>query len=293
MKTKTLRKMSVVAIAGLMVFGMSGCSKDKDENLPEGTGTHVGDVNNIQINENEFPEKSDQEELKEYLSKINEDAYKLLDGKSINDLKDEDYKEFSEKYFMDNDNLYLSKKYVFMIHQIIDGYDGKLDDKYTKWENVSLEGRLKNNGYMPTQDVSSLRTDVNVSSLKSLSLSEITEENANYIGRGKYENWLSGNGLLEMQWLDNIREELLTNYPDMNYVPAYIGTFRFAYGNKYPENQREIKAEDNLSDLKSEDLENIFEYPSNTLDFILVKSINGWRMLECKWLFSTRNVINE
>lgn len=289
---KEIMRLVTLCISGLMCLGVSGCSKD-EEPVEEKKEVYLGDVSQMEVNPVEFPEETDQKEIQAILKDINDDAYKIFKDKNYEELTDEDYKEFSKKYFLDNDELYLSKKYVALVHNVVDGYDGTLDEKYTTWKSLTLEGRVKTSAYMPTQEVTRLRTDVDLANIQTVSLSDITDENAGYVAMGKYQDILVGNGLLNTEWLLDVKESLQTNYPDIKYANMYMGTFRFLFEEKYPENELEITKDKYPENTTLKDLDSYIALPSNILDFILVKTTNGWKMMECKYLYSSNNVVND
>lgn len=296
MKTKTLRKMSVVAIAGLMVFGMSGCSKDKEKEADIETinSESIENLKELVAAESNVVSEKDAKEISELLNSINDDAFEIMkDGV----YSDEEYSSFAEKYAIDKSNQQEIKNFIGFLSYVTDGYDGEYNDKYQKWNSINILNRMSYYSLFPLKDVKVFFGDGYESYFSKTkdNLSNIKIENEKTDTRtfayiGSHESWKQSKGLINSSWLTDILPLLKEQDENMEIIPSYNLTFKYIYDKDYPKNDIELTNENRID--SNDELLKIIKKPANTLDVILVKTDNGWKLLGSKWLYSTTNVDN-
>lgn len=284
------------ALILLMMIVITGCTKSEEIEVKQNNGssesiTRIDDIVAVEANVS----SEDAKEISSLLKSINDDAFTIMkDGKYA----DAEYSEFAKKYAIDKDNQKEARNFIGYLSYVSDGFDGEYNDKYQKWDTIEIVNRISHYSLFPLDDVKVFFGDDYAKYFTKIKtkLSDITIEDEatdittfSYVG--SYENWKFSNGLINSEWFTDISPALKQQNPDMELIPSYSITFQYVFDKEYPENDIELTSDTRVE--TNDELLEIIKKPANTLDLMLVKTDKGWRLLTSKWLFSTRNVVNE
>lgn len=274
---------------------MSGCSKDEEKF--EDTG--IDDAS--QLHQNYEMPTEDAKELEAFINTITTDMGKIVmsnQDKNGDDLKDNDaLKDFAKKYAL-SENMHFTTEFFDYTKKIYDGAnstDGKFDNKLEKPSKIELNEVVE--GYMPLfqigysfNDYKKWNIDTNQFSNVVVKAENMKDEDRIFTFEYSKDKLQEGYGFYgNNPWGTlTVKEELTEDVKKSDEIPTFVVKLVYKFDKTYP------KVNDGAG---GTDIDMLFslmnDQGANFLEFMVIKTNNGYKLVNTKWTLTQINYFTE